>query len=122
MEASLEETTNAKDARGRETDANTDADPVDPDPVDLGNPRKPRDAKGAGGARSKSTRHPSPTNARVVRPKRDTAASGSKGVSHTTGAGGGLAADKREKLLRTSRRSSASGLPNFSIMDSATGS
>mmetsp|Transcript_6776 Transcript_6776/g.27633 ORF Transcript_6776/g.27633 Transcript_6776/m.27633 type:complete len:201 (+) Transcript_6776:9451-10053(+) len=50
------------------------------------------------------------------------AASGSKGVSHTTGAGGGLAADKREKLLRTSRRSSASGLPNFSIMDSATGS
>ena len=78
MEASLEETTNAKDARDRETDANTDADPVDPDPVDLGNPRKPRDAKGAGGARSKSTRHPSPTNARVVRPKRDTAASGSK--------------------------------------------
>ena len=78
VEASLEETTNAKDARDRETDANTDADPVDPDPVDPGNPRKPRDAKGAGGARSKSTRHPSPTNARVVRPKRDTAASGSK--------------------------------------------
>ena len=50
VEASLEETTNAKDARDRETDANTDADPVDPDPVDPGNPRKPRDAKGAGGA------------------------------------------------------------------------
>ena len=33
-----------------------------------------------------------------------------------------MEADKREKLLRTSRRSSESGLPNFSIMDSATGS
>ena len=96
-----------------ETDANTDADPVDPDPEIRGT-RGNRGTRGAGGARSKSTRHPSPTNARVVRPKRDTAASGSKASPSPTVAlrarrGASERTERRGKRKRRVRSAAARG-------------